>query len=149
MPDRHGEPLNIGRKSRLIPPAIQRALRVRGDDCRFPGCTHKYFIDAHHIKHWADGGEASLDNLVQLCGYRDRLLHEHGFHCERSETGELRFSMRSGTRSGGPAHCGRSHPREWLQNELGNLRINLKTCVTKWAGERMGWHLAVGHLFDR
>ena len=89
--DQNGEPLNIGRKSRVIPPAIRRALRVRDDGCRFPGCTHKYFIDAHHIEHWADDGETSLHNLVQLCRYHHRLLHEHGFRCERTDDGEIRF----------------------------------------------------------
>jgi hypothetical protein len=150
---RNGEPLNIGRKSRLIPPAIQRALRLRDDGCRFPGCTHKYFIDAHHMKHWADGGETSLDNLVQLCRYHHRLLHEHGFDCERTETGEIRFTNALGNEIGVsdalPAIDENTHPREWLQNELGNLRITPKTCVTRWTGERMDWHLAVGHLFDR
>jgi uncharacterized protein DUF222/HNH endonuclease len=65
--DKKGEILSIGRKSRGIPPAIRRALRFRDGGCRFPGCTNTRFVDGHHIKHWADGGETSLDNLVQLC----------------------------------------------------------------------------------
>jgi hypothetical protein len=63
----NGEALSIGRRSRTIPPAMRRALRFRDKGCRFPGCTHTRFIDGHHIKHWADGGETSLENLVQLC----------------------------------------------------------------------------------
>jgi Domain of unknown function (DUF222)/HNH endonuclease len=151
--DQNGEPLNIGRKSRLIPPGIRRALRLRDDGCRFPGCTHKYFIDAHHMKHWADGGETSLDNLVELCRYHHRLLHEHGFRCERTENGEIRFFNALGNkirRTGAlPPVDEDTHPREWLRSELGNLRIGPKTCVTRWTGERMDWNLAVGHLFDR
>ena len=54
-----GEPLNIGRKTRSIPPAIRRALKRRDQGCRFPGCTCSRFVDAHHIQHWADGGETS------------------------------------------------------------------------------------------
>jgi hypothetical protein len=46
------EPLNVGRRTRSIPPAIQRALNARDKGCRFPGCTHKKYTDAHHIKHW-------------------------------------------------------------------------------------------------
>ena len=62
-----GEPLNIGRKTRSIPPAIRRAIKRRDWGCRFPGCTCSKFVDAHHIQHWADGGETSMDNLVLLC----------------------------------------------------------------------------------
>jgi hypothetical protein len=79
-----GQPLSIGRKSRSIPPAIRRALRARDRGCRFPGCINRYRIDGHHIRHWADGGETSLDNLLQLCRHHHRLLHEGGFSCERT-----------------------------------------------------------------
>jgi len=56
----NGEPLNIGRKTRSIPPAIRRALKRRDHGCRFPGCACSRFVDAHHIRHWADGGETSI-----------------------------------------------------------------------------------------
>ena len=62
--DGRGEPLSIGRKSRSIPPPMRRALQARDKGYRFPGCTHQHFIDGHHIKHWADNGETSLDNLM-------------------------------------------------------------------------------------
>ena len=65
-----GEPLNIGRHSRMIPPSIRRALKARDGGCRFPGCTNHKFVDGHHIKHWSDGGETSLDNLVLLCRHQ-------------------------------------------------------------------------------
>ncbi len=64
--DENGEPISIGRRSRLIPPAIRRALRLRDDGCRFPGCNRKHFVDAHHIEHWSKSGKTSLENLVQL-----------------------------------------------------------------------------------
>lgn len=62
-----GEPLDVGRKTRSIPPAIRRALNVRDSGCCFPGCAHKRYVDAHHVDHWADGGETKLSNLVTLC----------------------------------------------------------------------------------
>jgi hypothetical protein len=34
-----GEPLDVGRKTRSIPPAIRRALNARDPECCFPGCT--------------------------------------------------------------------------------------------------------------
>ena len=47
------EPLSIGRRSRLVPPAIRRALRLSEVGCRFPGCTRRHFVDAHHFEHWS------------------------------------------------------------------------------------------------
>jgi hypothetical protein len=58
-----GEPLNVGRKTRTIPPALRRLLNARGKGCRLPGCTYTRFVDAHHIHHWADGGETKPSNL--------------------------------------------------------------------------------------
>src|SRR5690606_26004538 len=53
--DKNGEPLNVGRKTRAIPPALRRALRARDGGCRWPGCNRTYFIHAHHVVHWANG----------------------------------------------------------------------------------------------
>jgi uncharacterized protein DUF222/HNH endonuclease len=73
-----GSILNVGRKTRTISPALRRALEFRDRGCRFPGCGLR-FTDAHHIKHWADGGETSLGNCLLLCGHHHRLLHEGGW----------------------------------------------------------------------
>jgi hypothetical protein len=89
--DENAEPLSIGRRSRSIPPPMRRALKARDGDCRFPGCTNHKFVDGHHIIHWADGGETSLDNLVLLCRHHHHLVHEGGFDCKRSEDGEIYF----------------------------------------------------------
>ncbi len=73
---------NIGRKSRSIPPAMHRALQDRDKGCRFPGCTATRFVDDHHIKHWADGGETDMSNLVLLCRHHHRKVHEEGFNVQ-------------------------------------------------------------------
>ena len=67
MENGSGEPLSVGRKTRVVPTAIKRALHARDKSCVFPGCRHKRFVDAHHIRHWSAGGETSLDNLMLLC----------------------------------------------------------------------------------
>jgi hypothetical protein len=90
--DENGEPLSIGRKSRTIPPAIRRALQKRDGGCRFPGCSCRRFVDAHHILHWADGGETAMDNLVLLCRRHHRLVHEGGFGVHRGAGNEIWFS---------------------------------------------------------
>jgi hypothetical protein len=75
-----GEPLGIGRKSRLIPKRIERAVRARDNNgCVFPGCNKHRFLDCHHVEHWAHGGETCVDNLVLLCTQHHTLVHEGGF----------------------------------------------------------------------
>jgi hypothetical protein len=81
--DENGEPLSVGRKTRIVPTAIRRALWARDKGCRFPGCRHKRFVDAHHIEHWSAGGETSLANLMLLCTSHHRLVHEGGFRIEK------------------------------------------------------------------
>jgi hypothetical protein len=81
--DEHGEPLSVGRKSRVVTTAIRRALWARDKGCRFPGCGRRRFVDAHHIKHWANGGESSLANTMLLCAAHHRLVHEGGFRIEK------------------------------------------------------------------
>jgi hypothetical protein len=70
-----GTVLDVGRKTRTTPGALRRALEIRDRGCRFPGCGLR-FTDAHHVKHWADGGETSLDNCLLLCRHHHRLVHE-------------------------------------------------------------------------
>jgi hypothetical protein len=92
------EILSVGRKTRAVPPAIRRALRLRDRGCRFPGCTHTRHVDAHHVRHWADGGETKLSNLVELCGRHHRLLHEGGYELRIADDGALLFIRPSGER---------------------------------------------------
>ena len=90
-----GEPLAVGRRTRAVPPAIRRALRVRDGGCRFPGCDRSRYVHAHHIKHWADGGETRLDNLVTLCSQHHRQVHEGGYGV-RMNAGEIQFTRPDG-----------------------------------------------------
>ena len=75
----NGKPVDIGRKHRTVPTALKRALWARDKHCRFPGCSRTRFVDAHHVEHWARGGETNLDNLMLLCSHHHRLVHEGGF----------------------------------------------------------------------
>jgi hypothetical protein len=81
--DENGEPLSVGRKTRIVPTAIKRVLWARDKACRFPGCGRTRYVDAHHIKHWSAGGETSLKNLMLLCTQHHRLVHEGGFGIEK------------------------------------------------------------------
>lgn len=75
LEDGGGQVLNVGRRSRIVPAHIRRALLERDGVCQYPGCHESRYVDAHHIQHWADGGETSLDNLVTLCRFHHRQLH--------------------------------------------------------------------------
>ncbi|MCP4334070.1 MAG: DUF222 domain-containing protein, partial [Gammaproteobacteria bacterium] len=150
--DENGEPLSIGRRSRSIPPPMRRALRARDKGCRFPGCTNTRFVDGHHIRHWADGGETSLDNLVLLCRHHHHLVHEGGFGCEKDASGNVVFKdwqarplERSSVLSGLTT---KDDVQEWLDREFFEANIDSESCVPRWyAGERMDWEMAVSALF--
>jgi hypothetical protein len=127
----NGEALSIGRRSRTIPPAMRRALRFRDKGCRFPGCTHTRFIDGHHIKHWADGGETSLENLV------------------RGPDGEFVFGDARNQPISPSVSLPEIDPRidlyDWFERETRVNGIDSDTCVPDWyAGDTMDWDLAVG-----
>lgn len=82
------EILDVGRRTRVIPLAIRRALRVRDGGCVFPGCDRPPpWTDAHHIVHWGDGGPTDLDNLVLLCRRHHRTVHEHRWRITRAPDG--------------------------------------------------------------
>lgn len=82
--DDSGEPLSIGRKSRIIPKAIARAVRARDNNCcTFPGCGNRRFLHCHHVEHWSNGGETSLENLMLLCTKHHTLVHEGGFRIDK------------------------------------------------------------------
>ena len=85
-----GSVLDVGRRTRTIPPALRRALEVRDRGCRFPGC-HSRFCEAHHIRHWAAGGETSLANTLLLCRYHHRLLHEGRWKLALNPAGQYVF----------------------------------------------------------
>jgi len=74
--DGEGGVLDVGRKTRAVPSALARAVRFRDRGrCRFPGCTAPG-RDHHHAVHWARGGETKLENLVLLCWFHHRAVHE-------------------------------------------------------------------------
>ena len=146
-----GEPLSIGRKTRTIPPAIRRALKRRDGGCRFPGCTCTRFVDAHHIRHWADGGETNMDNLVLLCRRHHRLVHEGGFGVQAQPTGDISFTDPDGQRIPGCAAT-RSRGNVFAlttANTRSGIHITPRTGACRWLGERMDDDLAVLGMLQR
>jgi hypothetical protein len=73
-----GQPLDVGRTKRLVTPALLAALWARDKGCTYPGCGRPpQWSDAHHVRHWSDGGPTSLLNLALLCGYHHSWVHQH------------------------------------------------------------------------
>jgi hypothetical protein len=161
--DDDGEPLDVGRRTRSIPPALRRALNARDRGCRFPGCTHTRYVDGHHIHHWAEGGETKLANLVSLCRFHHRHVHEGGMVVERLDDGAWRFVKRSGEALVSSAH-GHTWPLDMrlpvdradldgtelvAAHRAQGLAIDSRTAATRWRGERMDHVYAIDVLFQR
>ena len=82
----------LGRLSREPAPWMMRQLRHRDGTCRFPGCDTRRFTQAHHIDWWSHGGRTELDNLVLVCAFHHKLVHEHGWTLTRDADGELAWT---------------------------------------------------------
>jgi hypothetical protein len=94
--DDNGQPLDVGRKQRVVSTALRRALHARDRSCTFPGCRRKRYLDGHHVQHWIDGGETTAGNLTLLCTYHHRLLHEGAFSIAKEADDALRFVTADG-----------------------------------------------------
>ena len=93
--DDAGNVLSIGRRSRVVPPHLRRAVEHRDKGCRFPNCHQRRWTEAHHIITWLDGGETSLPNLISLCRWHHTRLHQHEYHIEKTGD-EVRFVSKLG-----------------------------------------------------
>ena len=144
-----GEPLDVGRRTRSISPPIRRALNARDKGCRFPGCTFKRYVDGHHVRHWANGGETKLSNLVTLCRFHHRLVHEGGVQIQALDDGAFRFVKPGGAsfEIRAPASPG------WIEllaaHAEREVEINPQTSVTRWTGEALDLDMAVGWLMRK
>jgi Domain of unknown function (DUF222) len=145
--ERGGRPLSVGRKTRTIPPALCRALRARDGGCCFPGCSQRRFVDAHHLRHWAHGGETKLSNLLLLCRHHHRLVHEGGFGVSQTPGGGATFSRPDGRTIRAVPRNRRGSRRElWRSNRDAGLDITAETAEARSAGERLDHGLAIQGL---
>jgi hypothetical protein len=139
------------------------------------GCTHSRFTEGHHVKHWADGGETKLDNLITLCRFHHRLVHEGGFGLYSLDDGAERekfvFTRPDGTRvepngrkcfrgnnsapSSDPPSADTGEPGDPVElalftlNRDSGLAIDWRTSRCQWLGEQMDYGLAVEALVHR
>ena len=149
--DETGTVLDVGRKTRTVPSAIRRALIHRDRACRFPGCGLKY-CDAHHLEHWANGGETKLDNLLLLCRRHHRCVHEEGFGVEFLPNDELRFYWPDGRAMPDvpPSPKLEDEPVAALmeRNRQLGLEADAWTSCPDWDGEPLDLDWAMAVLLD-
>jgi hypothetical protein len=138
--DRNGRVVEVGARTRTIPPAIRRALHHRDRGCRFPGCGIR-FGQGHHIRHWAHGGPTTLSNLAMLCRRHHRCVHEEGYQIERLPDGALQFRQPNGSVLPDVSPLPRvpDDPVETLRelNEAEGLVLDAHTATPSWNGERL------------
>src|SRR6266550_36814 len=145
--DAEGRVIEVGARTRSIPPALRRALQHRDRSCRFPGCGRP-FGQGHHIRHWAHGGPTTLSNLALLCRQHHRAVHEEGFSVERGPGGELAFRWPNG-RLIPEVPLAAAVPAAAVdalraQHEEQGLHVDGRTSMPGWLGER----LDVGYVID-
>jgi len=94
-----GLPLDVGRAHRLVPYWIRRALYARDRGCRWPGCsTPAPWTDAHHLRHWHDGGVTRVEDLLLLCRYHHVCVHEGRWRIHLDPaTGQVSVTRPDGT----------------------------------------------------
>ena len=118
-----GTLLTATNKTQAIPRRVRRVLRARDQGCRFPGCGERRFVDAHHVRHRAHGGSNELENLVELCWFHHRLVHEGGWKLRLDNEGNVVVTNPAGNvipslspvggswRDRAPQPCGRDRGR--------------------------------------
>ena len=146
--DTDGRVVEVGARTRTIPPALRRVLHDRDRACRFPGCDVRSG-EGHHLRHWAQGGPTTLSNLTLLCRRHHRAVHEEGYRVVRAPDGALRFHRPDGRPlpavpeavpvADDPVRALRS------SHDASGLRVTARTGRSGWLGERLdvGWAIDV------
>jgi hypothetical protein len=150
--DEAGRLVEIGARTRTIPPALRRALHARDRGCRFPGCGLR-FGQGHHLRHWAHGGPTTLSNLAMLCTRHHRAVHEEGFQVARGPDGALQFRRPNGhplPEVPAPAVVPEK-PVDALRacHDSQGLRLTARTACPSWLGECLNVGYAIDVLHPR
>ncbi len=148
----NAETLDVGRRSRSVPPALERLIVDRDRSrCRFPGCTQRGRLQIHHRQHWSRGGGTDQRNCFLVCLYHHKVLHEGGWHAEGDATGALTFVDPLGRRMPEvllppPKTDPNAIRRDNVQREVA---ITADTIQPRWyAGDRLDLHHAVDALWN-
>ena len=151
--DENGKVLDIGRKTRTPSPALMRALRTRHRKCAWPGCTCEAYLEAHHLEHWAQGGETSLLNTTLLCWFHHHEVHEGGLRIERGKDGTMVCFDSSGRRiepaPAPPLLEGKAMEKLVAEQRDAGVDIDRSTSLPDWDGRPLDLDGAVSALVRR
>ena len=90
------QPLDLGRSSRLFTEAQRTAGATRHTSCSADGCEVPYaWCELHHRRPWSRGGRTDQADMVPLCGFHHRRIHDPGHLHQRLPDGSVRFSRRT------------------------------------------------------
>src|SRR5882762_6379771 len=148
--DHEGRVVEVGARTRTIPPALRRALDHRDQGCCFPGCNGR-FTQGHHLRHWAQGGPTTLSNLTLLCRRHHRAVHEEGYQVARLPDVALQFRRPDGhpLPAVPPPASVPDDPITALRacHDSQGLRVHARTGCPSWLGEplNVGWAIDVLH----
>ena len=133
--------------TRTISGALRRALRLRDKHCRFPGCS-SVRADAHHVRWRSKGGPTILDNLILLCRFHHRLVHEYGYQVCSGPDGEIRFYDVQGRQLHNRSALVDAAPRRDLSlvNAEHGVAVDALTISPQWCGDRLDLAYAVSTL---
>ena len=96
--DDTGLTIRVGRSRRFATDGqVQALLAIWGYQCAMPGCSHRRFIEMHHIKEWEHGGMTDLDNLIPLCSSCHSQV-SHGVVTIERQGADLFFTFKNGAR---------------------------------------------------
>jgi hypothetical protein len=139
------EVLDLGRTTREPSRAQRRALMARDGGCRFPGCAESRYVEAHHVRHWTDGGPTDLDNLVLLCWRHHHAVHEGGYAIAL-DAGAVTVRRRDGSVLATESVLVPTGPGIVEQHEARGLHITPDSVVAKWDGRHPNYPDAVEGL---
>jgi len=148
--DEDGRVVEVGARTRTIPPALRRALQHRDRTCRSPGCPVQVG-QGQHVRHWAQGGPTTLSNLALLCRRHHGAVREEGYQVEREADGTLQFRRPDGRALPDvlPPAPVPADPVAALRarHAAEELRLHPRTGLPGWLGERLdvGWAIGVLH----
>jgi hypothetical protein len=138
LDDRTGNRMYLGRNRRLASPAQIAALAVRdGDGCQFPGCTHTRHLHAHHVQSWLYGGRTDVDNLILICSFHHRVIHDQGYRIRRL-AGRWEFLRPDGSAIPAVAVPLTGNIESLIEmHTRARLRIDRTALTPDWDGERL------------
>jgi hypothetical protein len=139
-----GAVLALGRRRRRPSSAIRRAARERDHGrCRYPGCESRR-TDLHHIQHWASGGPTDLANLISLCPYHHKVVHDRGYTIAAPPPGGFSFYRPDGTPL---PPCPPLPEPDSSIDDTHDAAITPDTIIPPWYGERLDLNHAIWACF--